>query len=242
LLGTPHVRSAVGVGLQKGKLQLHADEGKVAKALEHVARDLAYGKTSVKDIYTEKQRVAYANKIPAKLRIKGKPKSGGDLLHGGDSKASAAKSGKPRKPVKQRDILIPGDCVLQITAQRILDIEDELRRLSLKRYTNAVSVLFRVFIELSADAYIDEQGLSVAEKADLRQKLEAVVVDLLKRTKLSKQQAVPVRRACQKNSFLAPSVTLLHQFIHNLNVFPIASELRAQWDSLQPFMVAIWSP
>jgi hypothetical protein len=236
LLGTPEVRAKVGIDLQNGKLLYLAETKHIAKALLHIVDDLASSTTRTKHIYTREQRIDYANNLPAEVVVKPTLKNGRALLSGKKSKPIS----KP-KFARVRDNLIPRDCVLLITDARICEIETELRLLSLESYTNAVSVLFRVFVELSMDAYKTAKRLSVSDDASLGHKMQVVVNDLISKQKLTRSQAAPVRKAMERDSFLQPSVTVMNQYLHNKNVFPAPSDLRAHWNSLQPFMTAVWS-
>jgi hypothetical protein len=242
LIESPDIRNKIGVEAIDGRLKMLADEVKVAKALLYIAQDLASGHTITKDIYYKKDRLKYANKIPADIVVTPTLKSG----EGIDITTGVAdvrpKVPRAKVPARKRDKLIPRDCVLNITTPRLRDIEGELRKLSLEDHTNAVSVLFRVFLELSADEYVDRIKLDISINKPLAAKLQKVTSDLLSRKKLTQQQARPVRRACQKDSFLSPSITLLHQYVHNQYMFPGPSDLRAQWDSLQPFVTAMFAP
>jgi hypothetical protein len=242
LLGTPEVRDKLGLDLQDGELIVRADDKKVTKALKYVTNDLAAENgTKVKDIYTKDQRKAYAAGLPQNIVVKPQEGNGRSI---GDSVAKPlpkTKGVKKPKPARTRDTLIPRDCVLAITHPRIRAIEGELRSLSLESHTNAVSVLFRVFVELSVDEYIDTHALTCGPHDKLRQKLEAVLNDLLSHKKLTTQQAKPVRKATMKDSYLAPSIDLMHDYIHNQHVFPAPGDLRAHWDCLQPFLIGMWS-
>ena len=196
------------------KLVLQRGDEEVAKALLYIARDIESHGTKVTDVYYKKQRVDYADGLPKDIVV---AKAAG--TEAATQKPAAARTTKPR------DSLIPYDCVLSITDPRLQDIETELRRLSLGNYPNAISVLFRVFFELSADSYIDRTGISMPDKAQFGTKVQGVTSDLVAYKKLTKQQAKPVNRACQKSSYLGPSITLMHDYIHNQHMFPRAIRL-----------------
>jgi len=104
-----------------------------------------------------------------------------------------------------------------------------------------VSVLLRVFLELSIDWYIGDRGLGVRPEAALAAKLNAVTDDLVRHQKLTDSQAKPARRAAQRNTFLGPSLTQMHQWIHNPYMFPGPADLRSEWDGLQSWFVAVWA-
>ena len=243
LIDTPEVRSKLGLEVTSGKLSLLADGKRVAKALMYVVNRLSSGKTKVTDIYTKDQRIDFAKNLPADVVVKATVASGqGTAVDSTSSTKATAKANTAKKRGKPRDKLIPKDCVLNISDPRLQQIEWELRHLSLADYSNAVSVLIRVFIELSADSYIDGKGLTTTSVAEqLYKKLQAVTSDLIARKKLTAQQAKPMRRALAKDSFLAPSIDLMHSYVHNQHVFPAGGDLRAHWDSFQPFVIALWA-
>lgn len=242
LIGTPEVRAKLGVEWLDGKLYRLADKKRVAKALMYIVNDLASGATKVGKIYLRPDRIKYAAALPKEIVVAATAKSGHGEPVDSSSGTAHPRGATMARLARSRDKLIPRDCVLNTTDRRCRDIETELRRLSLSNSANAVSVLFRVFIELCADDYIERLTLSLTVDDKLSTKLLGVAHDLVTRNKLTKQQARPVNRAAAKDSFLAPSINVLNEYVHNKNVFPAAGDLRAYWDSLQPFFVAMWAP
>lgn len=238
LLRTPGVREKLGLDWKNNTLMVTGQEDAVAKALLYVARDLSEGRITVRDLDRKADRLRYAEALPADVVV---PRQTSQTDKRANPPAEP-RSSKATSRQRHRDRLIPNNATLNVTDDRIRSIENELRRLSLQQYPNAVSVLFRVFLELSADAYIDGVGLSgITEKHSLGTKLRAVADDLLAKKKLTDQQAKVVRRASQRDTYLGPSITGMHDYVHNRHLFPGPGDLRADWDSLQPWFKAVWS-
>lgn len=242
LFSTPEVRAKLGVDVRGKQFVRLASDKQVAKALMYVINDLISGSTKTKKIYHKDDRVKYANGLPSDVAVTPGAKGGRATAAKKAATKTTPKPAPPPQPPRQRDQLIPGDCALNVTELRHRLIESELRRLSMNDYPNAVSVLFRVFTELTADDYITRMSLPISIDKPLMQKLVAVATDLENRQKLTKQQARPVHRAAAKDSYLAPSVTQMNQWVHNPVGFPAPIDLRAYWDSLQPFFIAVWTP
>ncbi len=242
LLGTPQVRAKLGLEVTDHHLSVLADKNKIAKALMHVINDLSSGKIKTADIYTSQNRQAYARNLPQTVAVAATLSSGQGAPLVTSATAGKTRATRPKRAI-ERTKLIPTSCVLDISDRRINNIENELRKLGLNDYTNAVSVLFRVFIELSIDSYIQAQpSIGLHEKTPLQRKMKAVADHLVASGKLTQKQRQPVSRACQRDSFLAPSIDLMHTYVHNAHAFPAPGDLRAHWDNLEPFLAAIWTP
>jgi hypothetical protein len=243
LIETKAVLERLGIEVgADGSFTFHDEKSAIAGLL-YITNDLASKATKVGDIYTKEQRKEYAESLPTDVvPIPSRSPSARSGAQATAAKSAPAKT--PRVPLSrmkvQRWRLIPSECFLRVTDARIRRIEVELRSLDLKDYENAAAVLFRVFFELTADAYIARESLPGLKDPSLRAKLQQVANDLVAKNKVQEKQITAVRRACAKDSFLAPSVTLMHQWVHSQYLFPSAGDLRSYWDSLQPFFLAVW--
>lgn len=239
LVKTKAVREKIGYSVDKrGKLDFK-DEATGVGALVHIARDLASGATKTGGIYTRQQRIDYAARMP----IGSTPPT----VKGGQPQPKKPSVSVPQTPMlrftKERDTLVPPDVRLRITEPRIRRMGRELQTLNVNEYPNGAAVLFRVFLELSADYYLVNtmhKAKNVLGKLRLSQKLLDTVTNLENANVLSRQEAAPIRAACARKSFLATSVLSMNEYIHNYLMNPAPSDLRNTWDSFQPFIQALW--
>jgi hypothetical protein len=245
LLKDKGMQEFLGVAIIDGRLQTNIPESEVAKGLAKIVNDLAQGKIKVKDIYTKEDREKYMQKfsrqeIPQKHK---KTKSPWELA---SQKEGSQKSSSARKKAHsfERQTLIPKDCILKITDKRINKIYGELRSLQCDGFENAVAVLFRVFIELSMDAFLEKNKTEaefskVTINSKLKQKVMASAAYFKKRDFLTDQQLKPIQVAVSdQNNFLA--VETFHAYVHNRHFSPLVSDLKKAWDNIQPFIEKVW--
>ncbi len=139
-----------------------------------------------------------------------------------------------------RNTLIPKDFNILIHERRINNIFIELKLMDISKYENAISVLLRVFLELTLDSFITHKSITtVHENSNLRTKLEKVAEHLEDNGILTKQELSPIRVAySQANSITA--INTFNQYVHNLNHFPAGRDLKTSWDNYQFFIQKIW--
>jgi hypothetical protein len=168
----------------------------------------------------------------------------------GKNKEKAEKPTRKRAPstrkktTNQRVGIIPDDCHLAIGPQRIHDIYHELQvDLDSNLCSNASAVLLRVFIELSLDNYLKQNSIvanTSKSSPSMSDKLHAVGRHVVAQGLMTKSDAEPIYAAAKTDSLLAPTVLQMHTYVHKEISTPIGSDLRKQWNNLQPLMEIIW--
>lgn len=157
----------------------------------------------------------------------------------GARKPRPAERPHTQPPTRKRKTLIPGKCTLNIGSTRANNFYDELRSIDVKRYTNSVSVAFRVFLELSADEYIDRYGLQFDQKNDnLGNKLRTIIQDILEKGKLSDDEKKMLKH--EKNHLKGDFFNSLNGFVHNKDIHPGADELKGMWDQIEASVRIMW--
>lgn len=134
-----------------------------------------------------------------------------------------------------------------MTDNRISEIYEELRTLSLDKTRNAIAVLLRVFLEMSVDHFLEGHGVSLRHKPkggnrevwkNLDMKLAEVVAMLVK-IGVPESHFVSVRRDLTQPS--SPmNLELWHRYVHDRFATPSSSDLTAAWDHAQPLFDKIW--
>ena len=229
LLGTPTVRDLFGVGLHQGALYIASGrEDDVAQLLHHVIADLTDGRITARDLNLQRDRISYAESLPRDLLIRQPVGPDGTRATEHPAAVSRVRRSQPTEPNR----LITGDVDLHVSDRRLQNIEQELRKLSLSQYPNAISVLFRVFLELSANDYVRKNNLNqVDERTILDTKLKGIADSLAAAGKLTRQET----RAIEATTTRHRSIFRMNQSVHNQYLFPSPGDLRAEWRTLQPW-------
>ena len=168
------------------------------------------------------------------------------------SAGSPAKHGRATKDSKSRETLAPrsGSRMLHVENARLNGLYRECRNLRVKDNENAAAFLLRVFIELSSEALLVAENVTIPNRLQKEGKNQwgdigiplatkvGCVADHLDPSKKSKefQQA---RLAAQASSRSPYSINTLHGYFHNLKFIPEASELKGAWDSWEAYLHAV---
>lgn len=253
MLSSRAICDALGISIAPGgkSVVMHYPADEVARSLTRVVEDLRTAAIKVGDIYYAPDREAFAHRFPETARPRSETRLVAPVALGAETGASptpqkkspGSKRDKAPPAPTPRATLIPSSCRLNIPALRVNLIYHELLRLDLASFANSCAVMLRVFLELSADQYVEQHQLlddSTMKSTTLGKKLKLVAQDLRAKNKISLLLQETVESISDKSKVLAISAVTFNQYVHNPYSHPQASDLRSAWDELQPFMEALW--
>lgn len=232
LLSAEPFRNRVGVTVAKGRFDFTHDEAAALRAMARVADDLASKRLVLGDIWDVDGKRGYLDR----LDLEGVLPTVRDAVSRTKRTATAGKLARHQSRVQpsQRSTLIPQtDYGLSWPGrlQRHHEIWDELQfRLELTRHPNAISVLFRVLLELSIQNYIDQTSLEVSEGDKLAGRLIKVGKHLRIQGKLSDKQVGVITKFQHLDQLV--SADTLNRYVHSPSFAPSPQHLTSMWDSL----------
>jgi hypothetical protein len=104
---------------------------------------------------------------------------------------------------------------------------------------NAVGVLFRVFLEISIDCFLEKEGVNLPSKITLAGKITTCSDYLEKKDFATSQQLHNIRKvATDQHNLLG--IQNFHDYVHSYRTQPSSSDLKHKWDNLQEFFEIIW--
>ncbi len=252
LLSTPDVRRAIGFELTMNKLQTELPASEALKPLRRIVLDLAQKKKTVTHLKSRDQMVDYITKELSPVDRPDFAQKTGKLLSIEnfseedfeiDKTLKTKKSSTPR--LAARVSIVPKSCKLNIQNAKIEKIYNELKILQLSKHVHAISVLLRVFLEMSVDDYMEKTGISLTVKKNghtidkkLAMKVEEVVNDLANKGN-NKKDFRGVTASFRDNNHPF-SIDTLHAYIHNRFFTPTEQNLVTGWDNSQRFFETIW--
>lgn len=234
LLSAEPFRNRLGFSVSKGRFEFTHEEDVALGAMARVAHDLANKRLVLGDIWGVEGKRKYLDG----LEREGVLPSAQHALSGRPTSVAVAKvkKAKPiaaRRPSKRVTLIPQVDygLVWPGRLQRHRQIWDELQfHLMLAEHPNAISVLFRVLLELAIENYIAQAGVAVNEGDKLAARLVKVGRHLHGAGKIDGKQ-LGVLTKFQHSDRLVSADTL-NRYVHSPNFAPSPEHLASMWDSL----------
>ncbi len=270
MLGTPEVRSSLGLEYNHGEYSSRYEWAEVLKGLKAIVKRMSKDDFKVGDIYRKEDRLQFIADIPVdelpdktkkvgnpwKLKdfIPSKQKSipedeGEEEQEKGDEKDKGkGKAGEPSQQERptSREMFLPEDLVLAIPNDRINRIYNELKLMSHLTLPNACAVMSRVFLELSVDKYMEAFKLlkndAMTGARDKRDLKQKTneVIHHMNRTRCADEAITKGMKALVNKDSSPFSIDTMNAYVHNGDFNPIPENLMLTWDNIQPFVIALW--
>ncbi|PKL92979.1 MAG: hypothetical protein CVV21_01135 [Candidatus Goldiibacteriota bacterium HGW-Goldbacteria-1] len=237
------VQEFLGIKIENGLFESKVEEKEVVKGLVKIVRDLIDKRVKVKKIYKKEDRQRYLNEFTPEEKPDTK-RTSKEVWGLGESLVDKRKI-IPRslKSTKSRNKLIPSGYVLKIRQPRINDVFIELKALKFDKYTNAIAILFRVFLEMSVDEYMSNKKIGTKEEIEsklrLREKITKVIEYMCKENIMTSKELKPLRVAVSDKDDVI-SIDTFNGYVHNRYFQPKEKDLIKSWENLSTFILKLW--
>ncbi len=240
LLRNPDIRDFLGISSEDGVPRRFLHEKETLKGLTKMLRDIAGG-MPVKKVYDVAEQRKYirgfsTEDTPDRTKTL---KDSTSIVPSMDpsSKNPAVRS----KPIShKRPHLIPPEVHYSIRDRRLNAIYRELRELVLADNRNAAAVLFRVFVELSIELYLERHRVPYHENDRLVKKAEHAIQHM-NDEKWANKNAVKGIQAGISSQHNPLSFNTFNAYVHNRHFHPSPPELATAWDNVQPFLDVLFN-
>jgi hypothetical protein len=239
LLSAEAFRNRLGFSVNKGRFEFTHNENVALTAMARVADDLASRRLVLGDIWDVDGKRSYLDSLeregilPTAQHTLSQRKSGSP-----QAKALRVRPTAPPKPSQRQSLIPQKDFGLAWPGrlQRHHQIWEELQfHLELHKHPNAISVLFRVLLELSVENYIKQTRLAVQENDKLAARILKVGRDLEAQGKLDKKYIGTLNKFQHEDKLV--SADTLNRYVHSSSFAPSPEHLVSLWDSLSEFVV-----
>jgi len=241
-----NVQSVLGVQLNNGVLETSLMRDEVKKGLLKIVNDISSKTVKVKNIYTKDDRKKYIETFKPGIDIPNLNKQAENAWQISSAEQQSSSASKRKKRIAlstDRHTLIPRNCVIQIQETKVNKIYRELKDISVDDFANAVSVLFRVFLELSIDTFDEKHKFprkdAKGKLISLRERLKRVAEHMEKNGIANKNELKGLRVLTQAKDSLY-SVDTFNDYVHNRHFSPLSNDLKINWDNVQVFMEKLW--
>lgn len=241
ILKNKYTREFLGLSTEAGEPTRLIGEKETLKGLTKILQDVADGK-KVSEVYNSTAIREYLDgfkpsETPSKKRFLANPKA---LAEADDTTpAKKKKKSTTRKLDRDRKRLIPPGITYSISHPRLREIHQELKALDVGTRRNAVAVLFRVFLELSIECFLDEHGVTFKPEERLKQKARKAVNYMDKNGWIKKNGRKGIDTAMDSKN-TTHAVDTFHAYVHNGSFHVIPSDLNTAFDNLRPFFDALF--
>jgi len=250
LINTPDVRRELGLHLRKGELNTVADRAYFEKAVGDMLKALASGDWSVSKLKGLEQRKDFVKHIKKEQNwgsyemkdeapILSEPSSAEGREAGGSGGPDEKKIDEKKKRTSRDSLLrkspVSSDVRVKIENKRVRSMLRELKDIEVDKFTEASSVLTRVFIEACVDLYMQKNKLplkkTLADKVrDVRTHIMSMNVD---NNDQIKNDLKGLETFCGDANSIG-SANTFNAVVHNPRFSLTGKEIRIIWNRLEP--------